>query len=168
MRHLIVLVLTLLIIIAAPSAQAQANPDIRIGNRARITSPEVSGGRTAGVLERSTSDTVVLSGHPISRTSIARIEVYAGRKSYGLAGAGVGLVVGAGLGAVSCTDYCDSDVGPAVPAILGGLLGALVGGVVGGLFIHSDRWKTTSLESLLIQPAAGPNGSFGMTVGLRF
>jgi hypothetical protein len=168
MPHLIALALTLLIILPVPSAQAQAHPDIGIGDRARITSPEAPRGRTVGVLERSTRDTVVLSGRPISRTSITLIEVFAGRKSHWLAGSAVGLVVGAGIGVVSCTGYCDTDIGPVPLGIAGGVLGALVGGLVGGLFIHSDRWETTSLGTLRIQPAASPNGSFGMTVGLRF
>ncbi len=164
----IALALTFLIIVAVPSAQAQAHRSVGVGNRARITSPEAPGGRTAGVLERSTGDTVVLSGHPITRTSITRIEVYAGRKSHWLAGSAVGLVVGVGIGVVSCTGYCDTDVGPVPGGIVGGVLGTLVGFFVGGIFIHSDQWKTTSLGALRIEPAAGPNGSLGMRVGFRF
>ena len=168
MSHLIGLALTILIILPVPSAQAQADSGLGIGDRARITSPEAPRGRTDGVLEHSTSrDTVVLSGSPISRTSIMRIEGFAGRKSHWLAGSVVGLVVGAGLGAVSCTGYCDTDIGPAPYAIAGGLLGVIVGGLV-GLFIHTDRWESTSLATLGIQPAAGPNGSFGIAVGLPF
>ena len=63
MHHLTALPLTLLILAAVQSVQAQAEP--RIGDRARITSPEVPSGRSVGVVGRSTSDSVVRPGDRI-------------------------------------------------------------------------------------------------------
>jgi hypothetical protein len=51
------LVSTFLIVLAVPCLHAQA--EAKIGDRVRITSPEVPGGLTVGVVERATSDSVV-------------------------------------------------------------------------------------------------------------
>ena len=142
------------------------------GDRVRITSPDVPGGKTVGTLEQVTNDTAVVSGLAISRAGITQVEISTGRKSHWLAGAGIGLGAGAVLGvAITCPSSCgDPDNSYVVPlaGVALGAVGALAGGLVGGLFVHSERWKLTSLSPLRVGPMAGPNGSFGITLGLRF
>jgi hypothetical protein len=155
--------------------RAQVVPNL--GDKVRITSRELPRGRSVGVLERSTADSVVLSGLQVSRASIDQFEVRTGRKSHWLAGAGIGLIAGVGAGAaLGCAAYCGEDASTdgesglyiGVSAVVGGLLGTLVGTLVGGEFIHSDRWTAVALGNLRIQPVAGPNGSLGLSVGMRF
>ena len=167
------LVLLLLATVAASPVQAQVQPSR--GERVRITSRELPNGRSAGILERATADTVVLSGHSISRRSIDRVELNTGRKSHGLAGAGIGLIVGVGAGAlIGCAVHCgedasndgESDLLVGVATVGGALLGTLIGGVVGGLFIHSDRWAVSSLGVISILPVVDPRGRMGLSVSL--
>lgn len=164
--------LPFLLLVLLPTVQAQAPTS---GTLVRITSPQVPQGRAVGVFERFNGDTVVVAGLPISRASITRLEVSAGRKSHWLAGMGIGFVVGGGLGALSCVIACPEDTGSdAIKGIetvalggLGALVGLLAGGIVGAFRI-SDRWREVSLSTLRIAPTLRSDGTFGVSIGLRF
>lgn len=71
-----------------------------------------------------------------------------GKRGNFWAGAGIGLMGGAALGAViaSQLEFCVLDCSPATPfgVIIGAPLGALIGGVVGSQ-IHSDRWRSIEI-----------------------
>ena len=172
MHHLRTLVPSLLIVMGASSLPAQT--EARIGDRARITTGDEHG-RRVGVLQASPSDSVFLSGVAINRTSINRVEVSTGRKSYGWAGVGIGLLAGAGIGyALSCASYCgefnDGETGLLLGAgaVAGGLLGGVLGGIIGEVFVHSEKWQSTSLGTLRVQPTVGPHGAPSVTIRLWF
>jgi hypothetical protein len=113
------------------------------------------------------------------RSSLTKVEVSTGIRSYWKTGAAVGAVVGAVgtfvvLDRGGSTNPCDSDanqdamgMGACVGiAALGGLGGALIGGFVGSL-AHSERWETVPLDEVrlgLLAPSGGR--SLGLTVAL--
>ena len=103
---------------------------------------------------------------------VGRLDVSRGRHARPLSGLGLGFLAGAAAGAVAgagayhrqpCTGTNDvfgcgvGDLGvggtAAGGAVLGGLGGALVG-LIAGSVIHTERWRTVSLNGLLDHPQA--------------
>jgi hypothetical protein len=99
---------------------------------------------------------------------VGRLDVGRGRHARPITGLGLGFLAGAAAGAIAgaatyqkpaCTNdsFClDFGVGANVAggAVLGGAGGALVG-LIAGAFIHTERWRTVSLNGLLDHPQAG-------------
>jgi hypothetical protein len=175
-RYPIPLGLAILLLVSRSDLRAQAPPDS--GNRLRITSPQVPRGRTVGTLDRVTPDSIVLAGLTISRSSISRLEVSAGRRSQWPIGLGLGAGGGALLGAVTGTLLClspndgedDHDAAASCALELGGLgavAGLIVGGIIGGL-THRDRWRSITLTNLRVVSQLRSNGTLGVSLGLRF
>lgn len=170
------IILLLSMFVLAPPVQGQILPDS--GVRVRITSPEVPRGMAVGILERFARDTILVGGLAISRASIGRFEVSAGRKSRLLTGMAIGLGVGTGVGALAGIGSCsqshpnsDDEVGKLLCILAftgaGGGTGLLVGGLVGSSR-HSDRWRTVSLSSVRIAPMLRPNLAVGVSLGFSF
>jgi hypothetical protein len=160
------------LLFSIPTVHAQAQ--IQIGARIRITSPS---GRSIGVLERLTIDTVVVGGTPIHRATIRQLEVSAGRKSHWLTGMGIGLVGGAvagyGISAIATTGSfygtCHADETNICPifAGLGGGGGLLLGALIGGA-MRTERWRTVQPGTIPIAPTDRPGGMLGVSIRLRF
>lgn len=162
------------VLISIQPVHAQALPDS--GARVRIASPQLTQGRLVGVLQRTTADSVIVSGHPISRASITRIDVSTGRKSKLLVGMGIGGVVGA-VGGVALAvidtgangETCNVD-GVEVCSI-GGLFGAGAGALLGavtGALVRSDVWSTIPLTAIRIAPILRSDGAVGVSLRFRF
>ncbi len=87
-------------------------------------------------------------------------------------GGGVGLLLGAVVGASWC-DYYGYGCGEAITVLAalgaaGGVaVGALIGGVVGTL-AGSRGWEAVPLDQLRLQPLASVEGRFGLAASLRF
>ena len=125
------------------------------GARVRVTTPAT--GRVVGTVVSTEDDSlrVALAGGSalvVPRSTLSGLELSAGRKGQGWRGAGIGLLVGAGIGGVigfatyrrsECYDnpvegfFCDlvnqtsRSVTVSSDAALGGLAGAIVGALVG-------------------------------------
>jgi hypothetical protein len=158
--------------LAAP-VQAQTSPDS--GAVVRIRSPELSSGRTSGVLQRVTADSMLVSGQSVSRSSVSRMDVSTGRKSHLLMGMGIGFVSGAAVGALglrltsgtgSNEDEEMANILTAVGAGAGGLVGLGIGAAIGSK--KTEQWRTSSLSTLRITPVARANGGVGFSLGFRF
>lgn len=164
-------------------AQAQAAAP-QPGARLRLTFPcepqgQPSAGerrmrcRAAGRLVRLQADTLTLdaaeSTTSYSVSAISRVEVSSGIRSYRLAGAGAGFLVGGGVAFAllhtgGSTSLCDRSAnqdaigsGECIGlAALGGLVGAGLGAIIGG-FVRTERWQDVPLERLRVslRPQAG-------------
>jgi hypothetical protein len=103
---------------------------------------------------------------------VGRLDISRGRHARPITGLGLGFLAGAAAGALagaaayhkprcpSANDgfcgFLDFGVGgnAAAGAVLGAAGGALVG-LIAGSVIHTDRWRTVSLNGLLDHPQAG-------------
>ena len=112
----------------------------------------------------------------IPTSSIAGLYVSDGTKGHFWAGAGIGLVGGALLGAAIgsttefCIDSCTEEQAKAgaiaVGAVLGAPVGFLLGGVIGSQ-IRSDQWRLIPIADQRI--GVGPRlGTLGVRVEVRF
>src|SRR5687768_3836163 len=172
MRSFIPFVLSVLCLSSRSQLQAQAFPDS--GARVRIASPQLAGGRTAGLVERLTPDTIVVAGRAISRSSITRIDLSSGRRSQWRKGMGIGaatgFAIGAIVGVVGCQGY-DVDGLPLICAGFlggaGGVLGLGIGGLLGST-TQGEAWSRIPLARIRATPIVRGTGEFGLSFGLPF
>jgi len=174
MRYPFSVALLAIVLISVSPVHAQGFPDL--GARVRIASPQLTQGSLVGVLQRTTGDSVVVSGYPISRSSITRIEVSTGRKSKLWTGMAIGSVVGAvGLFAAVVIapgengETCNVDGVDVCPiaALFGAGAGALLGAGIGALIRH-DVWSTIPPTAMRIAPILRSDGAVGVALGFRF
>jgi len=132
---------------------------IATGSRVRIVSPILGDQRQTGFVAASTADTLVFrpaardaSPIAIATPNIARIEVASGTHSRKAKGALVGLLIGAGAGALigaaaykkpkpcGCIRLFEDSRGSdaAIAGFLGGLVGAITGAIIGSR--QTDSW----------------------------
>lgn len=146
-------------------AQAPGNEwPIAIGSRVRIVSPILGDQRQTGFVAASTTDTLVFrpaardaSPIAIATPNIARIEVASGTHSRKAKGALVGLLVGAGAGALigaasykkpkpcGCFFVLEDSRGfdAALGGFLGGILGVITGAIIGSR--QTDSWVPVAI-----------------------
>lgn len=172
MRSFIPFVLLVLFLSSSSQLQAQAFPDS--GARVRIASPQLAGGRTVGLVERVTGDTIVVAGRAIGRATITRMDLSVGRRSQWRKGMGIGgaagLAIGAIVGVVGCQGY-EVDGLPLICAgILGGAGGALglgIGGLLGSA-TQGEAWSQIPLAAIRVSPIIRRSGQFGLSFGVPF
>jgi hypothetical protein len=139
----------------APSPEWPIAP----GSRVRLVSPVFGDQRQTGIVASSTTDTLVFRAAArdatpiaIATPNIARIEVATGTHSRKAKGALVGLLIGAGAGALigaatykkpkpcgclfAFEDTRGSDA--AIAGFLGGIVGAITGAIIGSR--QTDSW----------------------------
>ncbi len=136
-------------------AQEQALP-LEPGTRVRVTAPALGLDKQAATFETVIGDTLVLSVDSTTffpLASVARLDVYRGRKSHSGRGAMIGALPGAVIGGVVahelCTDEWMAADKAAECALLGGVIGAGVGmgvGAIVGSLIKTDRWVEVPLD----------------------
>jgi hypothetical protein len=131
------------------------------GTRARISSPALGVGRHVGTIESVVGDTLQFRtaegfSVPLKPAEITMMEVSAGTHTSKLKWAAIGLLTGAGLGAVvgsatytPCRDSfkCIGDIGGrkgsvALGAVAGALVGVAAGTLVGAR--HREAWIPVS------------------------
>jgi hypothetical protein len=172
MRSFIPFVLAVLYLSSGSQLRAQALPDS--GALVRIASPQLAGGRTVGLVERLTGDTIVVGGQAIGRGTITRMDLSSGRRSQWRKGMGIGaaagLAIGAIVGVVGCQGF-DVDGLPLICAgILGGAGGALglgIGGLLGSM-TQGEAWSKIPLAMVRVTPIIRRTGQFGLSFGLPF
>jgi hypothetical protein len=155
-------------LVAPTVSGAQAGPildwPIVPGSRVRILSPVLGDQKETGSVVSATSDTLVFrpvklsTAFPIATPNIVGIEVARGTHSRKLKGALLGLMAGAGAGAIvgyasykrpDCSSFC-IDFGPGLAAAiaggLGGILGTVAGTIVGAR--QTDTWVPVAVPHL--------------------
>ncbi len=186
MRHATMLV-AILAFVPLASATAQEPPPVKVGDRVRVTAPDV---RSAGIVQLLTTDSLVM--HPeyvfvmrpenvapnrlaIPLASVTRLELSTPGGSRAGQGALIGLgIAGLGgaalLGAGCASDQLTEDAAGRCAAIgfgVFGASGALVGAIVGSM-ITGGRWEEVPLDRLRLQVAPQRDGRFGLGLSVRF
>jgi hypothetical protein len=155
---------------------AQAPPPVQPGERVRVTVPMVAydlkgrwvEARPDTVRIRVDSDGALLE---VPQSSVARLEVWRGRRSNFLPAAFIGLLVGGGVAVAAVTTGCSPNVdcfGLANAVVVPPVVGLVLGGTIGAL-VKSDRWERVSLDgntSLAFAPLR--DGRVGLGVSVSF
>ena len=104
MRHATILV-AILAFVPLASATAQEPPPVKVGDRVRVTAPDLGIRKQAGRFEALRADTLVVAVADSTMTfpvaSVWRLDVSQGQKSSTLEGAVLGLLAGGVLGVLA-------------------------------------------------------------------
>ena len=163
----------------APTEIAGQEPfSFEPGVRVRVTAPDCALRGQAATFRALRADTLVLETTECPLASVTRFDVSRGQKSR----AGIGILVGAGAGALGAVIYCSqdknelSDEGKCVlfdddttpfQALIFGAAGGIVGGFVGYL-IKTDRWEEVPIEQLRVSLTPQLDGGFALGFSVRF
>jgi len=173
-RSIAALLVVLSILPRLASAQTLAP-----GTRVRFSHPG-EGTRTGAVVAL-TPDTlsILIPGRAeparVPLDQLTRLEVSRGMQRQPLRRAGIGFLVGAGVGAIGVAAIeagCDSSreicFGAGGGALIGGIFYGAVGGVIGLVagVIPSEKWERVTREPRRLS-IVGPTGSHGKGVGLK-
>ncbi len=181
MRHATMLV-AILAFVPLASATAQEPPPVKVGDRVRVTAPDV--GRREGTVQLLTTDSLVMrlpgyGGTPnrlaIPLASVTRLELsmpggsQAGQGA--LYGFSIGVFGGSVVGFVACEGN-DFFVDVASTCALAGAVilgagGALVGAILGAM-ISGTRWEEVPLDQLRVSFGPQRDGRLGFGLSVRF
>lgn len=178
MRPLVLACFALIVFASASTSQT-----IQPGSRVRVVALSLPGVVEVGKVIATDPDSLIVERERsrgvarLARTDVSSVEVSAGHHRNAGRGAILGLLIGAGGGAVlgamtwePCTGFCflEPDTRSASAALGAGVfgtLGALIGTVAGALNV-SDEW-----QSVTVSPTAGvsrtENGGGSRTFGVR-
>jgi hypothetical protein len=181
---------------AAGQAPHGGSVELLPGARVRVSSP--TAGRVVGTLMRASDDSVrigLVGGTSVDlpTASLSALEVSAGVRRNGWRGAGIGLLVGAGVGGTiglatyrraECYDnvvegfFCDlvNRTSRSVTVISDAAMAGTAGAIVGALVGHAGReqWVRVPLArdglrlGLVPWPAATPHAAARVGVALTF
>jgi hypothetical protein len=177
---------------ASPPALAQAVPPnasvvVTAGSRVRVTAPAT--GRVVGTLLSATADSVQIeltggSTLTLPKAGLSGLELSTGVRRNGWRGAGIGLLVGAGVGGVvglatyrraECYEtalegfFCDivnrtsRSVTVISDAAMAGAAGAIVGALIGR--VGRERWVRVPVREGTRVGVMGRSG-FGVTIAM--
>ncbi len=189
MRHTTILV-AILAFVPLTSATAQEPPPVKVGDRVRVTAPDL--GRREGTVQLLTTDSLVMRPEygfvmrpeyvapnrlAIPLASVTRLELSMPGGSQAGQGALYGFIIGVFGGSVvgfaacvgdSYGSYGDFTSACAVAgAVIFGAGGALVGAIVGSM-ITGTRWEDVPLDRLRLQVAPQRDGRFALGLSVRF
>jgi hypothetical protein len=173
--------LTAALALAAESIGAEATPLLAPGTRLQLYQRVKPAHLHNVTLIATSSDSFIvvradegaIDTLQIALRNVRKLEVYAGRKSHWLSGAGIGMLVGGAAGGIIGGAYGaenDPDFA-AVHLAAGVIIGAasgLVGGAVVGAFIKTDRWKEVPREHLLMGVDLRRHGAANLRISWRF
>ena len=193
MRALICFLVIIRALVGSSTAEAQpathgASVDLAPGSRVRVTAPAT--GRVVGTLLSATDDSVRVeltggSSLTLPTTSLSGLELSAGVRRQGWGGAGIGLLVGAGVGGViglatyrsaECYDnvvegfFCDlvnrtsRSVTVVSDAAMVGTAGAIVGALIGQ--VGRESWVRVPLLRDRTRVGAVGRSGFGVTIAM--
>ena len=197
MHHATILV-AILAFVPLASVTAQEPPPVKVGDRVRVTAPDL--GRREGTVQLLTTDSLVMrlkeyGGWPvysargmpnisargmpnrlaIPLASVTRLELStpggsrAGRGALiGLALGGIGGAVGAGAACASSTFFRDDSGGCAVMGFAVFGASGALLGAIIGAMTTSTRWEEVPLDRLRLQVAPQRDGRFGLGLSVRF
>ncbi len=186
MHHATFLV-AILAFVPLASATAQEPPPVKVGDRVRVTAPDV---RSAGIVQLLTTDSLVM--HPeyvfvmrpenvapnrlaIPLASVTRLELSMPAGSQAGQGALYGLAIGVFGGSVVGFAACEGndffvDVASTCAlagAVILGAGGALVGAILGAM-ISGTRWEEVPLDQLRVSFGPQRDGRLGFGLSVRF
>ncbi len=188
MRHATMLVVILAFVPLA-SATAQVPPPVKVGDRVRVTAPDL--GRREGTVRLLTTDSLVMRPEyvfvmrpeyvtpnrlAIPLASVTRLELSRPGGSQAGQGALNGLAIGILGGAVAAAALCENGsdflevaVGTCVlaGAVIVGAGGALVGAIVGAM-ITGTRWEEVPLDQFRVNLGPQRDGRWGLGASVRF
>ncbi len=165
---------------ASTKATAQDMPPVAVGERVRVSTE--SGATHVGLVTALSSGALELQGEAGSQpfsvpmASMTRLEV---RRQHSKAV--IGLLVGAGAGALAALAYCGAQEGncvivhfnggrndfsnelPFSLGVVGGVAGALV-----GRNMKTDRWEGVPLDRLRVSLAPQRDGRIALGFSVRF
>jgi hypothetical protein len=147
------------------------------GARARLMIPEYGEARQVGTVIAVRGDSIVFRRDAagdtliVGFTHVAKLDLSRGRHPRPISGLAIGFVSGAAAGAIVfaastpkaipcngqtlfCGRFFGAGAYAAFGAVTGGLGGALLGTVIGAV-VHTERWRTVSINRLLHDPQAG-------------
>jgi hypothetical protein len=180
MRHLISFG-TIGLLLAPVVAWSQQPTALVPGSRVRIT--EKASKPRAGTVVTASADSVVLKVDSAGQTAtfsvakISQLEVSRGIKGHAGNGVALGLLVGAGTGALvaslACgggsTDCYDGESGPVTLAAAG--LGAVVGMVTGAVIgsnHKSESWEAVPSSNWHLSTVPSTRGGLALSLSVRF
>lgn len=166
---------------AQGSSRTRTEPSLEPGDRVRVVVPELRNGRFEARVAATTDSTVTLYSaalrpreQSLPLSSIAHLEISEGEKTKVARNAGIGLLMGAGLGAIfgyaagddtSCFICFSAEEKAAVGAIGLGAIGLLVGGISGAT-TREETWRPVSVDRLGLGIA--PDGRPGLVLAFDF
>ncbi len=163
---------------ASVALLAQQDPPLALGDRVRVTAPDVIRGRVVGSVVALSADTCVVKPEgraqvALPLASVTSLEVSRERKSNVGKGAGLGLLIGGaarvltGFIAVGAVRE-GADAGDAAPiAAMGAGAGLLIGSAI-GTASSRERWEAVPLDRLRVGVVQGRNGGLAIRVSLAF
>jgi len=171
-------VLSVSVLLPFTSLSAQEQPPIEPGSRVRVSAPDLAMHRQVATLEAWRGDTLVLARPwtmdcPLA--SVTRLEVSQYRKSNcgkgALIGGGIGVAVGALIGAMwteegdlGCTDRAACvGLGAAALGVTGGLIGLGIGALS-----KTERWEEVPLDQLRASLAPPHDRRLGIGLSVAF
>lgn len=154
-RQPFLLAVFLMVPVCLPAQSPADTAAVEPGVRLRVTLDSGALNRIIGVLVSQRPDSLWLRrgrsspNLAVPRFRVIQLEVSRGRQSYWRLGAGLGSLVGMGVGAliVRSKTYQLGDNTPAVQFLASVGIGALIGGII-GTAIRPDRWQ--------VVPRGGP------------
>jgi hypothetical protein len=168
----IALLVAALVLIASVDLFAQQEPPVAPGDRVRVTAPTIDPDPFVGTFVSMGADTCVLlvegraEALALPFASVTSLEVSRGRKSYALAGAGIGLAAGAvvGVAIASGTEEGEYEGLARFVSVAGGTGIGLVIGTVVGASIKTERWEFVDLQPVRV--SITPLGIRGLAVSM--
>ncbi len=177
MRHATILVAILAFVPA--SATSQEPPPVKVGDRVRVTAPDLGIRKQAGRFEALRADTMVVAVADSTMTFpvafVTRLEVSRGQKSRAGQGAGIGLLGGGLLGFLISSRNCTEGTGfldtreacIQVSTVGGAIVGTFLGLAVGAV-IMTDHWQEVPLHRVRVSVGPQRDGRFGLGASVRF
>lgn len=172
-QHLLTLPLALLSIVSVGALAAQTESLPFSPLRVRVTVPVSGVDKYAGVMTAVRGDSIAVDNRWFPLSTVTRLEVSHGRRSYTLLGGGIGFLAGglAGAKVGSSVEECPEDLDPQVCTAGGAAAGAIVGflfGAIVGSLITSERWEAVPVERLRVTWAGPRDGSLALAASVRF
>lgn len=171
------LALLVFALVVPPGMEAQA-PELAVGARVRVTSPQHRFNRDVATVTELRGDSIVLTSkmgtRAVALSNVTELHVSTGTRNQvmrnGLIGLGLGSLIGiaAGMAAESdCSDtsFCVEPAGGAFIAggavAVGGM--GLVVGAITGLFTRGDRWVSATPPARATVGITRTGASIGFT-----
>ena len=188
MRHVTFLVAVLAV---APfsAVTAQEPPPVKVGDRVRVTAPNLGINKRTGVLQVVGDDTLVVDTMRLALASMTRLEVSRGWKRHTGKAVRYGLVLGFVAGGLlgehtnepppPCEGKFCSTFDPDLPntldrvarTLIGAGIGAGIGAAAGalvGFAIKTEQWEEAPLDQLRVSFAPQRDGRFALGLSVRF
>ncbi len=171
MRRLSIIPLAVLAVAPLTRVTAQELPPIKVGDRVRVTAPDVN--KYDGTLQAMRGGALTVDTLRITVASVTRLDVHRGRK-LSVPGGILGFLGGAVVGGAAAWFAFQDDQGaptctneiPFCPLVIGAV--AVGGAAIGALVGRTDRWEEVPLDQLRVSVIPQHDGRFGLGLSFAF